>query len=87
MCSPNAQNFVWVSVNTNISHLLTQCQQVIGGTEINHVLTIGRVNNQGSIVTGKVFPDTINGKGLWIHSNGVPVNYQTFELLSYNCIY
>lgn len=87
LCSPSPQHFSWIQVNTTISHLLTQCQQVIGGTEIDQILTIGRVNHQGSIITGKVFPNTITGKGLWIHSNGIPVNYESFELLIYNCIY
>lgn len=69
-----------------MSHMLTHCDQVIGGTEINQVLTIGRVNHQGSIVIGKVFANHLSNKGLWIpDGNGKPANYLNFQLLSYNC--
>lgn len=69
-----------------MSHLLTECDQIIGGYEIDQVLTIGRINHQGSLIIGKVFANHLPNKGLWIPSgNGKEANYQSFELLSYNC--
>lgn len=66
--------------------MLTECDQVIGGTEIGQVLTIGRVNLQGSVIIGKVFANHLTNKGLWIASgDGGPANYLSFELLNYNC--
>lgn len=85
LCTPFPEYFSWIPVNTSMMNLLSACQQVIGGTEIDQILTIGRVNHQGRIVIGKVFPDNLTNRGLWIHANGIPVNYLSYELLTYRC--
>lgn len=54
-----------------MSHTLTECDQVVGGTEVDQILTLGRVNIQGGIVIGKVFANNLHNTGLWIPAGDI----------------
>lgn len=66
-------------------HLLTNCHLVVGGTETETILYIGRVNHEMEIQVGKIYPSFSQYKGLAIPHSGKEAHYNSFEVLAYNC--
>lgn len=84
MCSKHKDNFEWIQTKSDETHLLIDRHLVIGGFEVGSSLTIGRVRYEGKVIVGKVFSYPLPNKGLWIPHNRVPVNFQSYEILTYN---
>ncbi|KAB0803630.1 hypothetical protein PPYR_00600 [Photinus pyralis] len=87
LCSQNPGNYSWVPTKIENMHLLTQCNLVVGGTESETTLYVGRVIHELEMKVGKVFPNFSDYKGLGIPHNGGQTKYNTFEVLAYNCLH
>ncbi|KAJ3645969.1 hypothetical protein Zmor_023585 [Zophobas morio] len=68
LCSKNKNNFKWVSIRSEDLNLLTNTHLVVGGSEGDQVLYIGRAFDDGSTVLGKIFKHNLRYKGLWVPS-------------------
>ncbi|KAF5287607.1 hypothetical protein FQA39_LY15810 [Lamprigera yunnana] len=55
LCSDHPEKLSWYIIKNDEMHLLTQCHLLVGGSEVNEFLNIGRVNYDGQIIIGKVF--------------------------------
>ena len=87
LCSNEIDKLTWIATKSNELHLLSNCNLVIGGSEVDHTLYIGRVNHGGRTIIGKVFSRRKGFNGLWIPYNGHEINFKTFEVLAFNCSY
>ncbi|XP_063917326.1 uncharacterized protein LOC135133026 [Zophobas morio] len=85
LCSKNKNNFKWVSIRSEDLNLLTNTHLVVGGSEGDQVLYIGRAFDDGSTVLGKIFKHNLRYKGLWVPSQEHEVNYLHYEVLTYVC--
>ncbi|KAK5646301.1 hypothetical protein RI129_004765 [Pyrocoelia pectoralis] len=85
LCSNELEKFSWLVTKSEEAHLITNCHLVVGGSEVDQTLHIGRVNHDGQTVIGKVFSYRPGGKGLWIPYGGHEIHYTSYEILTYNC--
>uniref|UniRef100_A0A1Y1MK88 Uncharacterized protein n=1 Tax=Photinus pyralis TaxID=7054 RepID=A0A1Y1MK88_PHOPY len=85
LCSNQLDKFSWLVTKSEEAHLITNCHLVIGGSEVDEIVHIGRVNHHGQTVIGKVFSYRPVFKGLWIPHDGHELNFASYEILTYNC--
>ncbi|KAK5641556.1 hypothetical protein RI129_010103 [Pyrocoelia pectoralis] len=84
LCSNEQHKFKWIPTKYGDVHMLSNCHLVNGGYEVEHFLHIGRVNHQAEVIIGKVFSYRDPG-GLSIPYGGVPVYYQAYQILAFDC--
>ncbi|KAF2897471.1 hypothetical protein ILUMI_08701 [Ignelater luminosus] len=84
LCSKHKENLEWIQTKSDETHLLTDRRLVVGGYEVGQTLNIGRLLYDGRVIVGKVFSYPLPNKGLWIPYNERPMNFQSYEILTYN---
>lgn len=85
LCSGRPQEFAWIPVKNEKAHLLTDCSFVLGGSEVEQPLNLGRVNYDGQLIIGKVFSFPLPNRGLYIPYNNKEVKFLSYEILTYGC--
>ncbi|KAB0790949.1 hypothetical protein PPYR_02749 [Photinus pyralis] len=86
LCSMEQYMFKWIVTKTGEEHLFTvDCPLVKGGSETNQTIHIGRVMYEGATIIGRVFSYWEIHKGLWIPYNGQQKNFNSYEILTFNC--
>ncbi|KAF2897472.1 hypothetical protein ILUMI_08702 [Ignelater luminosus] len=83
LCSKHKENLEWIQTKSEETHLLTDRGLVVGGYEVGQTLNIGRLLYDGRVIIGKVFSHPLANKGLWIPYNERPMNFQSYEILTY----
>lgn len=84
LCDLHSDNFVWEKVNIEQLTGPKLDELVVGGSELNNTLYIGRTFNEGEWRIGKVFPPTHEFKGLRVwNQNGGRFVTDNFDILKY----
>ncbi|KAF2887736.1 hypothetical protein ILUMI_18437 [Ignelater luminosus] len=85
LCARDKRKFEWVPTKKEDLHMLIGRHFVVGGSEVGKTLYIGRVHYENRIIVGKFFNSVpLVNYGLAIPYQGKPVNFNSFEVLTYN---
>ncbi|KAK5638897.1 hypothetical protein RI129_013192 [Pyrocoelia pectoralis] len=85
LCSAEPEKMKWYPTKVGELDKLSDCTLVVGGSEDEHVLHIGRVKYHGQTIIGKVFSRGHGARGLWIPYRDGSVHFTSYDILVYNC--
>jgi hypothetical protein len=84
LCSDDRSGFEWVATTSNDLHS-NQDTLVAAGACFGQNLYIGRVQINGGVMMGKVYPPSFLFEGLYIPHYDTYRQYYSFEVLTYRC--
>ncbi|XP_031346333.1 uncharacterized protein LOC116173158 isoform X2 [Photinus pyralis] len=85
LCSVEPELMKWVPIKVGELDKLSDCTLVVGGSEDERLLHIGRVKYHGETIIGKVVSGGRGTRGLWIPYSGSSIHFTSYEMLTYNC--
>ncbi|KAF2897470.1 hypothetical protein ILUMI_08700 [Ignelater luminosus] len=85
LCAGDTRKFEWIPTKKEDLQLLTDRHLVVGGSEVEQTVYIGRVRYDNRVIIGKFFTNApLSSFGIAIPYEGKPMNFDSFEVLTYN---